>query len=159
VCSSDLPTTSQQEVKPQEPEINQTALFPGRRNTQGGGEGTGNSDGSGSGSGSGTGSGSGAGAGAGNFGEGTWKLDGRQANSLPKPVYNSDEQGIVVVRITVNQEGTVVRAEPGAQGTTTSSTILWQTAREAALKSRFSANPNAPEQQVGTITYRFIKVN
>ncbi|MDR0438212.1 MAG: hypothetical protein LBH22_07940 [Bacteroidales bacterium] len=161
----ETPTTTQQEVKPQpqEPEINQAALFPGMKNTQGSGQGTGSSDGSGSGSGqgSGTGSGTGTGAGSGNFGEGSgsWRLDGRQANSLPKPVYNSDEQGVVVVRITVNRDGVVVRAEPGAQGTTTTSTFLHQTAKEAALKSRFSVDRNAPEQQVGTITYRFVKVN
>jgi TonB family protein len=155
------PTQPQQTTQPEEPQLNPMASFPGRRTTQGSGEGTGNSDGSGAGTGtgSGTGSGTGTGAGAGNFGDGSWKLDGRQANSLPKPAYNSDDQGIVVVRITVNRDGVVIKAEPGAQGTTTSSQILQQTAKEAALKSRFSANKDAPEQQVGTITYRFIKVN
>ncbi|MDR1950741.1 MAG: hypothetical protein LBP96_00745 [Bacteroidales bacterium] len=159
----ETPTSPQQETKPQpeEPQINQAALFQRRQNTQSSSEGTGNTDGSGSGSGvgSGTGTGSGSGTGAGNFGDGTWELSGRQAKSLPKPIYNSEEQGVVVVRITVNQSGVVVKAEPGAQGTTTTNASLWQWAKEAALKSRFNENTNAANQQVGTITYRFIKVN
>jgi len=42
------------------------------------------------------------------------------------------------------------------QGTNTSNTALIQAAKEAALKARFNADPNAATFQKGTITYRFV---
>lgn len=86
-------------------------------------------------------------------------LGGRGAKHLPKPVYNSEEQGKVVVDIRVNREGKVVSAIAGARGTTISDLSLRRLAEEAALRSVFASDPNAPEVQTGTITYNFIRLN
>lgn len=98
--------------------------------------------------------------GSGGAGDGiSFSLTGRSATYLPKPDYPSREQGRVVVTIWVDKEGRVVRAQPGAQGTTTADPALRKAAEEAALRARFSASPNAPDEQRGTITYVFMRQN
>jgi len=89
----------------------------------------------------------------------SYSLNGRKPNNLSKPVYNSKETGKVVVTITVDKYGNVVKANAGAKGTTTTAQDLWKLAEDAALKSKFNANPNAAEEQKGTITYIFIRQN
>jgi TonB family protein len=83
-------------------------------------------------------------------------LSGRSALSLPKPAYPGNEEGIVVVSVTVDKYGKVTNAEAGVQGTNTYNTALIKAAKEAALKARFNADPNAAAFQKGTITYRFV---
>lgn len=98
--------------------------------------------------------------GKGGMGDGvSFNLEGRGSIHLPKPAYDSQEQGKVVVRIWVNKEGKVVRALPGVQGSTISDQRLTKLAEDAALKAAFTPDPNAPDQQVGTITYNFIRLN
>jgi outer membrane biosynthesis protein TonB len=116
---------------------------------------TGSGIGAGSGIGSGTGTGQGDGPGTGI----SFSLGGRGSLSLYKPSYDSKEQGKVVVTIKVNKEGVVTSAVAGAKGTNVSDQTLWQLAKDAALRSRFETDPNAPETQVGTITYNFIRQN
>jgi TonB family protein len=82
-------------------------------------------------------------------------LEGRTSSSLPRPVYNEQESGTVVVTIWVNQYGDVEKAQAGAPGTTTSSPALWAAARAAAMKSKFKMKADAPALQEGTITYVF----
>jgi len=88
----------------------------------------------------------------------SYKLLGREAKFLPAPSKKFEEQGTVVVSIWVDRKGKVTRVEAGARGTNTTDAILWKLAKEAAFKSKFSLNPNAPEVQKGTITYNFIKL-
>jgi len=99
----------------------------------------------------------------GNIGTGSegisYNLGNRKANSLPKPTYNSDDQGKVNVSIRVDKEGRVISAEILQKGTTVSDINLHNMARQAALKAVFASDANAPEIQVGTITYNFIKLN
>ncbi len=109
--------------------------------------------------GNGTGSGGSGGTGSGGGTGISYSLGGRGAKSLPKPSYNSNEQGVVVVTIWVNPEGKVTRVESGAKGTTISDISLRRMAETAAKQATFSPNPNAPEEQKGTITYRFLKQN
>jgi TonB family protein len=98
--------------------------------------------------------------GSGGAGDGiSFNLSGRSATSLPVPEYPSREQGDVVVEIWVDKEGRVVRARAGARGTTTADPQLRRAAEQAALRARFSANPNAPDEQTGTITYKFLRQN
>ena len=123
----------------------------------GSGSGTGSGTGSGSGIGSGTGSGVGSGNGSGTGSGKSFDLTGRSAKFFPKPTYDSPEQGIIVVSIKVDQNGKVTYASAGAKGTTISEIGLRQQAESAARKTTFTANPNAPEEQRGTITYRFLK--
>lgn len=89
----------------------------------------------------------------------SFSLKGRSSKSLPKPEYTSNEQGTVVVKIWVNTNGEVTRVEAGQRGTTTSDRGLWKLAENAAMRSKFSPDANAPEDQTGTITYKFIRLN
>jgi TonB family protein len=89
----------------------------------------------------------------------SYNLGNRKASTLPKPTYNSDDQGRVNVSIWVDKSGRVIRAEILQKGTTVSDISLRNMAKQAALKAKFAADPEAVEIQKGTITYNFIKLN
>jgi hypothetical protein len=95
-------------------------------------------------------SGSGSGSGSGDY-----RLGNRSAVSRPKPVYSCEDEGRVVVKVYVDRNGKVLSAEPGASGSTTASTCLFERAQEAAMRTIWTADPNAPQTQVGTVIYRF----
>lgn len=83
-------------------------------------------------------------------------LEGRNVlGMLPRPDYGVMEEGIVVVKIWVDQSGNVTKALPGVEGTTATSAQLWKAARNAAMKTHFNRSGNAPAQQEGRITYIF----
>jgi len=84
-----------------------------------------------------------------------YSLDGRNPESLPKPEYNYQIEGKVVVEITVNRDGDVTDANPGVKGSTTLEATLLAAAKKAALKAKFDRKPDAPAFQKGTITYYF----
>ena len=84
------------------------------------------------------------------------KLEGRTLRgSIPKPQYNVQKSGRVVVTISVDRNGDVITAQPGAEGTNVTDKDLWQAARKAALGTHFNISADAPEKQYGTITYIF----
>ena len=89
-------------------------------------------------------------------GMGTFNLDGRSLGSggLVRPRYEVDDFGTVVVDITVDPAGNVIRAVAGARGTTTPNAALRRAAEEAARATRFNAITSTENQQ-GTITYIF----
>ena len=109
----------------------------------GGGHGTGNGTGIGAGSGSGTGGGNG------------YSLAGRKAVERPVPNNNCNDSGTIVVQVTVDRNGKVVKALPGVKGTTNPSSCLLNVAKEAALKTKWEAKASAPDQQIGSIVYNF----
>ncbi|WP_338840730.1 energy transducer TonB [Flavobacterium ginsenosidimutans] len=113
----------------------------------GGGNGTGNGIGTGSGYGAGTGGGSGGGTG--------YSLNGRKALSKPAPKYTCNEEGTVVVEVTVDQTGKTVSATAGIKGTTNKASCLLEQAKIAALNTKWSADDNAAPKQVGRIIYNF----
>jgi colicin import membrane protein len=100
-----------------------------------------------------------------NYGEGKglgdkgigYSLQGRtpQGGKLPKPVYNSNESGTVVVRVNVDRNGNVTSASYQAKGSTTTNQTLIKAAISAARKAKFNNDANADAFQVGTITYSF----
>ncbi len=94
------------------------------------------------------------GSGLGNKGV-SYSLNGRNSLSIPKPQYNLQESGKVVVEITVDKNGKVVSARPGMPGSTTSNSTLFDAAKKAALKAKFNSDSNAAAYQQGTITYHF----
>lgn len=151
--------TKPKQEKPAEepkPTVNQRALFKGNNNPQSGGsEGiTGQPGDQGNPNGL-------AGIkkydGQGGKGNGTgYDLGGRGAKSLHRPNDDFSEEGIVVVDIWVNRQGKVTRAEVATKGTTVINSDMRQKATQAALRSSFAADPNAPEEQHGTITYTFV---
>jgi len=84
-----------------------------------------------------------------------WALSGRKLEGkLPLPTYSLNEEGTVVVSITVDKDGNVIKATPGARGSTTLNKTLLDAAERAARQAKFTRNPNAIEQ-TGTITYIF----
>ena len=143
-------------VENPQPQVNKKALFKGNNNPQAGGsEGiTGQPGDQGKPNGL-------AGIkkydGNGGKGNGTgYDLGGRGAKSLHRPNDEFSEEGIVVVDIYVNRAGQVTRAEVKQKGTTVVNSEMRQKAVQAALRSTFASDPNAPEEQHGTITYTFV---
>jgi TolA-binding protein len=87
----------------------------------------------------------------------SYSLDGRSLmGSLAKPEYAVNDYGTVIVTITVSKDGDVIAAVPGAKGTTTTNSILWEAARKAAILTKFNrvTGVDAPIQK-GTIKYNF----
>ena len=87
-------------------------------------------------------------------GDGNYSLGGREALTKPKPVYECQESGKVVVDIKVDRNGKVVYASIG-KGTTNSVECLTKKALQAAYKTKWQAKDGAPIEQRGRITYDF----
>ncbi|MBR0539521.1 MAG: TonB family protein [Bacteroidales bacterium] len=151
-------TTKPKQEQPSEqpkPTVNQKALFKGSNNPQAGGsEGvTGQPGDQGKPNGL-------AGIkqyeGNGGKGNGTgYDLGGRGHKHLGSPPKEFPEEGHIVVEIWVDQEGNVVRTAI-AKGTDINNNEMRNMALDAARKSKFVADPNAPKEQKGTITYTFV---
>ena len=84
-----------------------------------------------------------------------YQLLGRSVSFKAKPIYKVQLEGKVVVDITVDQLGNVVNAIAGVKGSTTLNSELLKRAKEAALKTKFSAKESAPTRQQGKIIYNF----
>jgi colicin import membrane protein len=84
----------------------------------------------------------------------SFSLSGRTPVALPKPEYNIQREGIVVVEVTVDKNGNVTNAVPGVRGSTTINDYLLTSARNAAMRAKFDII-DAPAFQKGTITYHF----
>ena len=84
----------------------------------------------------------------------TFELKGRSVMNVPEVDLKPQESGRVVLDIWVDRSGKVRRAEIG-RGSTTTAKSLVDAARKAALSTRFSADPKAPEEQQGKATFRF----
>lgn len=97
----------------------------------------------------------GDGGGFGNQGNISYELGGRGFQSLPKPNYDYQGEGRVVVEVSVDRSGKVTQANPGVKGSTTLDEYFLKVAKEAALKARFDRKADAPAVQKGTITYNF----
>ncbi|MEQ3796374.1 energy transducer TonB [Flavobacteriaceae bacterium MJ-SS4] len=91
------------------------------------------------------------GTGSGGIGYG---LNGRGRATYDKLKQDCNESGLVIVRIVVNQNGNVVEALPGVQGTTNTTQCLLDPAKKIALSHKWRPDPNAPAKQIG-----FVKVN
>ena len=118
----------------------------GNPNTNGNG-GTGGGDGGGDGP------GKGPGKGPGNGGYG-FSLAGRSVMTPPTLSKDTKEEGRVVVEITVDKNGKVIKADPNGRGTNTQSAMLKAKARQAALATTFNVSGEFEEQK-GTITIIF----
>ena len=84
-----------------------------------------------------------------------YQLLGRSVAYKAKPIYKVQLEGKVVVDITVDQLGNVINAIAGVKGSTTLNSQLLKRAKEAALKTKFSAKESAPSRQQGKIIYNF----
>jgi colicin import membrane protein len=115
----------------------------------------GSPDGNGIGNGlGGSGGGNGRGDGTGD-GIGSFDLKGRSLTRRPDITEDSRETGKVVLGITVDRSGKVIKVQPGLKGTTTLNPALIEKAKQGVMNAHFSAKPNGPEEQYGTITVVF----
>ena len=94
----------------------------------------------------------GSGPGKGGVGFG---LGGRGRPS--KKIYKQDcnEYGLVVVKIEVNRQGRVIKAEPGIRGTTNTHPCLLAPAKKIALSHKWRADNDAPARQIGFVSINF----
>lgn len=101
--------------------------------------------------------------GPGDFGDGTqlqassgfsFNLKGRKL--VDRPIISDDDQfeGRIVIEITVNRQGKVVKAVV-TRGSTATAGPMVERAINAAMKVSFSTDQEAPEEQFGTISFNF----
>lgn len=88
-------------------------------------------------------------------GYGTFDLGGRSIGEggLPRPAYNVQEEGRVVVSIIVNPAGYVIGTSINRQTNTVNATLR-KAAEDAAKRARFNV-VDGVNNQTGTITYYF----
>jgi len=86
----------------------------------------------------------------------SYDLVGRSDIRLDVPAYLCKGSGRVVVRVAVDRNGTVTRAELDVASTTTVDACMVEHALSSASTARFSRAPAAPQPQRGTITYLFL---
>ena len=84
-----------------------------------------------------------------------WTLDGRKASILKVPAYKCYNAGDVTVMIKVNPQGVVVYAKVVDELSSEDECLRKEAVRAARL-SKFSIKTDAPANQPGEITYRFI---
>ena len=82
-------------------------------------------------------------------------LNGRnlESNGSVKP--ECDEEGKVVVRITVNKIGNVINAEAGVKGSTNVHPCLLEPAKQTAFLHKWFSDNNAPDSQIGFVVVNF----
>ena len=86
-------------------------------------------------------------------GYGSFNLNGRSigAGGLPRPAYTIQEEGRIVINITVDPKGNVIFAEVG-RGTNIDNASMRKSALDAAKRAKFNSISGANNQS-GTITY------
>ncbi len=86
-------------------------------------------------------------------GYGSFNLNGRSIGSggLPRPAYTIQEEGKIVINITVDPKGNVIFAEVG-RGTNIDNASMRKSALDAAKRAKFNSISGANNQS-GTITY------
>ena len=85
----------------------------------------------------------------------SYGLNGRSLQSKGKVLQECNEQGLVVVRISVNRKGEVVTAEPGVKGTTNTHPCLLNPAKKTAQLHKWFPDDEAPELQFGFVVIQF----
>ena len=93
-------------------------------------------------------------AGLGGKGNG-FGLNGRSVQNQGSVTQECNQEGVVVVRITVDKNGSVVAAEAGVKGTTNSHPCLLEPAKKTAFMHKWFSDPNAPTKQVGFVVVNF----
>ncbi|MCC8144953.1 MAG: TonB family protein [Bacteroidales bacterium] len=89
-------------------------------------------------------------------GVGDFDLSGRSlgAGGLQRPSYVAQEEGTIVVEITVDPRGNVINAEIRLRGTNIENANMRRSALEAARKTKFNTITGT-QNQIGSITYRY----
>ncbi|MGB5356487.1 MAG: energy transducer TonB [Eudoraea sp.] len=92
----------------------------------------------------------GSGSGTGGYG-----LNGRSIKNKGKVQQECNEEGRVVVEITVDRNGKVIQATPGVKGTTNTDPCLLEPARRTAFMHQWNSDSKAPSQQKGFVVVNF----
>lgn len=91
--------------------------------------------------------------GSGTSGGHSWSLGGRNLlGTMPTPIYNQNEEGIIVVDITVDASGKVISATIAQRGNTNMNQAMRDAAISAAKSTQFSRGTG---RTTGSITYNF----
>jgi|GEM_PF-5893177 len=90
------------------------------------------------------------------YGSGT-SLGNGDATRLIVPKVNNQDEGVIVVKVKIDKNGTVVEAkEYGQQGTYGNlSESSYREARNSAMKTQFAPEPGISEYRTGYIKYNF----
>jgi len=80
-----------------------------------------------------------------------YQMKDREMVTPPVVSIGTEDRGKVVVEITINRSGLVMKATPGITGSTTSNEYLLTKAKFAAQGARFEQSTVAPVEQKGTI--------
>jgi len=143
-------------TEPAKPNVDQRALFKGKKNNgTGGGDGTGNTPGNQGAPDGDPNSKSYTGGGSGGNGI-ALNLNGRKFISLPRIQDDGQTSGKITVDISVDKNGTIVTAKAGGRGTTISNANLWDKCERAVLGCKLNAISSGPEIQAGSVIFTFI---
>ena len=66
-----------------------------------------------------------------------------------------NEEGRVVVAITVDRSGKVIAADPGVKGSTNNAPCLLAPAQATAFMYQWAPDTQAPEKQIGFVVINF----
>jgi hypothetical protein len=84
-----------------------------------------------------------------------YKVADRNLVKPPRIDNLTQKKGTVVVSISVNKYGNVIKAVPGAAGSSTTDEYLLTKAKQAAESAMFDKVPTAPLEQTGYIVINF----
>ena len=146
------PTPPKEETKPEERKADPSSLFQ-KREKKGEGQGEGEKKGN-QGDENGDQNGKPGGSGLGTEGV-RYSLGGRGIARGVNVTEKPQREGVVVMQIWVDKQGNVIRAKFQLKGSTTQDADLIRIAERSALTAKFQANSEAPDEQVGTITFTF----
>jgi len=85
-----------------------------------------------------------------------YKMKGRTVTKPCKIVIGTQDRGTVVVDVIIDKYGNVIKATPGAPGSSTSNDdYLFTKAQKFAQEIKFDNVPTAPLETKGTVTFTF----
>ena len=84
-----------------------------------------------------------------------YKVADRMIARPPRVDNLTQEKGTVVVNISIDKYGHVMKATPGGKGSTTNSEYLFTKAKQAAESAQFDNVPTAPLEQTGYFIVTF----
>lgn len=91
--------------------------------------------------------------------DGNYMLDyiirDRKMIQAPRISNATQKRGIVVVEVTVNRSGTVLKSKAGVTGSTTSDEYLLTKAEYACMGAKFDEHPTGPLETIATITIKY----
>lgn len=82
-------------------------------------------------------------------------LAGRSLASKGSVTPDCNEEGRVVVAITVDRSGKVIAADPGVKGSTNNAPCLLAPAKATAFMYQWAPDAEAPEKQIGFVVINF----